>query len=159
MSDFKRAKDDLLFFSKRFKGILDIIPDLEKISNINNYIREKEKHLKDLDKRDIACSEASNELLKDVDVLQKRADTLINNANEIVRKQGDKYLIWEERQRIQLEEEFRDKRKVFGEENRALTQKIVSKRQELEDLVNNTKEATDRYETIKKTIDDLRGRL
>ncbi len=159
MSDFKRAKDDLLFFSKRFKGILDIIPDLEKISNINNYIREKEKSLVRIDEEQRKASKEFRQLTDRVATLTVKEKMIIHDAKTEATKWQDEYMLWEKDSRDHLTKELDEQRRSFKEENNVLTQKIASKRQELDDLVVSTKEHEDRYESIKKTIDDLRGRL
>lgn len=159
MSDFKRAKDDLLFFSKRFKGILDIIPDLEKISNINNYIKEKEKTLKNIALDEDQALEDIEGITSILTRLRHEESTIIDDAKQNIYDRKVVYEEWEQTSHkthtILLDEERRN----FDAVNKELVTKIASKRKELEDLVTSTKEAVDRYNTIKQTIDDLRGRL
>ena len=159
MSDFKNAKEDLLFFAKRFKGILAILPDLEKISSLEDYISEKTKTLKNIGEEEAKAVDEINELKELLADLREQRETMLSNTKDEIDRWREQYMIWEKSARHQFKKDLDDKATAFKNKQAKLLQEIKETEDKLAELKAETYNSVRKYEDIKRAIEDLRTRL
>ena len=80
MSD--SALDDLRFLEKRFRGVLDLVPKLEKITSLENYLLELEKRRASLVEKVEAEEDSLDALVLSKDTVNKEIAQTLADAKD-----------------------------------------------------------------------------
>ncbi len=130
MQEEKQARDDLLFLGKRLKGIIDLVPKLERMVSLNNAITERETSLVKLTDEHIEATKNLSELKERIRTFEEQHKLMKKNLHEEARQE-----------RIKTEKELQQhgqsvRESVSNETQNILHQKIKAQ----EDLRTNHKQ-------------------
>jgi len=154
-----QALQDLLFVARRFKGVVDIIPELEKISSMKATIQELSSTIdskkKERDKFSTVVDSLEKESKKVQDLITAKLAETHSEAQEVIsmaKQRAEEETARQAKDRVDLVNKL-------SKENDELLASIESHRMELRKVQAMLKDAEENHNKILNEISKLKLRL
>jgi chromosome segregation ATPase len=159
MTDYTTAAQDLQWFAKRLKGVLELAPALEKMSSLENTINEATNRIQILTEMGDKLASANEEARKALEEATEAKEAILMDAAIHAQEIEDKAVEKAREAQEAIVEKASAELKKIQEDRRSLLLSIDSHQKTFEDLQAQIIHETDRLRLIKEEINNLKAKF
>lgn len=157
--NYSEAIQDLLWVQKRFKNLFEAIPELEKLSSLENTIQERTAVIDKLDTETATKKDLLASLEAGIETVEVKSQQILDNASVAAQKAIEDAKA--EAKAVLKEADEKSSRKVSKAQEAVSTleQTIVDKQSVLDGLLGEISKAEAQHTAVLKAIQDLKSKL
>lgn len=155
----QNATQDLLWIARRFKGVTELIPQLEAFGSLENAINEAKAHLEKLGQEagDLVVANAAAE--QAVEASRKAADAILQEARDHASKIEAQAAVDAQKVRNEVTAVANAEVEKATDERKNIVKAIANRKNELSKVTEEVEAANRRLADIKAEIESLKAKF
>lgn len=159
MSNYTAATQDLLWLARRFRGVVELIPQLEALSSLENAINEAHARLEQLQSQHVDYLSAVAEAERALEASRKDREAILQETAAEVARIKEEAVSEARRVKEEASAAIQAETEKAQDERKAIAKAIASRKNELAKVVEEHDQALARLASIKSEIESLKARF